>query len=50
MEKCYVCGYGPHAPTDLHRYWSETDAAAEFAAEPQGDPHYVPADFRVYGS
>lgn len=28
---CYVCGGGPHADTDLHRYWSNAAADAEFA-------------------
>ena len=28
---CFVCGSGPHEPTDLHRYWSNAEAAAEAA-------------------
>lgn len=35
---CYVCGSAPHADTFTgtsgHRYWSNADAAAEFAGAP----------------
>ena len=28
-DRCFVCGGGPHEPTDLHSFWSEADAWAE---------------------
>lgn len=36
---CHVCGHGSHADTTDrggHRYWSNADAAREFARQPQG--------------
>jgi hypothetical protein len=36
-EPCYVCRYGRHADSTEHgghRYWPESEAAAEFTAEP----------------
>lgn len=33
---CYVCGGQKHEPTELHAFWSITDAAREFAAMPGG--------------
>lgn len=35
-EACYVCGNGPHERVELHDYWSKSDAARYFAAEPSG--------------
>jgi hypothetical protein len=28
---CFICGGGPHEPTELHRYWSNAEAEAEAA-------------------
>lgn len=33
-DACYVCGHGQHGQSPgQHPYWSNADAAAEFAAE-----------------
>jgi hypothetical protein len=36
-ENCYVCGYpkGQHTDADRHSFWSNADAATDFANEPQ---------------
>lgn len=34
ITPCYVCNYGPHAPTDGHVYTTETEAAAWFDQTP----------------
>lgn len=49
---CYICGYSEHPPTAEHNYWSNSDAAAEFAAEDNrlSVPNFVPAEYQVYGS
>ncbi len=26
---CFVCGYGPHGPLELHSFWSVADARRE---------------------
>lgn len=43
---CYVCGApeGHHSPAYTHTYWSNEQAAADFAKEPQG-PTNVEASY-----
>lgn len=38
-ESCFVCGYrkGQHTDADGHAFWSNADAAKDFAAQPQAD-------------
>lgn len=36
VEPCFVCGLGPHEPTDLHSYCSMSEASAYFARQPVG--------------
>jgi hypothetical protein len=33
---CYICGGSKHAPTELHAYWPNADAARHFAALTDG--------------
>lgn len=53
QRACFVCGYGPHDPTPLHRYWSNADAtreAEEYDARttaPDAAARYV-AEYRPY--
>lgn len=52
-DACYVCGYteDQHTHTTPHNFWSNADAAGEFAAQPQGnsdaEARYV-AEYRPY--
>lgn len=34
---CWICGYGPHEPTDLHVYTTEAEAYAAIVGQPAGD-------------
>lgn len=33
-QPCWVCGHGPHSPTELHTYVTEHEAREWFARQP----------------
>jgi hypothetical protein len=48
MDPCWVCGYGPHEPTELHVYTTEAEALAWFARQPDAVPPPLEIDGVVY--
>ncbi|MGH3783517.1 MAG: hypothetical protein ACRDRO_23580 [Pseudonocardiaceae bacterium] len=47
-QPCWICGHGPHAPTELHAYVTEREAREWFARQPRGSRPLLEVDGEVH--